>query len=116
MARPFVAHSIRRMSNQAHASNRKEYAMNIQSMTQEQKDQLLARLMAKEQAEARRKQYQEQGLSWSKNGFIVVRQGKSGDKNLPALYLAPVFLGKLRQQLDVIESFAQDSDAKNLME
>ena len=89
--------------------------MELNTMTQEQKDLLLARLLAKEAAEQRRQEYAAQGLSWSKNGFIVVKQGKSGDKALPALYISPAFVGKLAAAMDTIQGFAQDEAAKGMI-
>ena len=86
----------------------------LANMSQDQKDQLLARLLAKEAAAERKQEYAKLGLSWSKNGFIVVKQGKTEDKSLPALYIAPQFVGKLASMLESIQGFAQDSDAKDM--
>lgn len=76
--------------------------MNIQNMSQAEKDQALARFLARERA-------QELGLSWSKGGFIVVKQGKTDDKSLPALYIHPSFINQLQDLIPSIQDFATNS-------
>lgn len=80
--------------------------MNINSMTQDQKDQLLADLMAKQARHEALSQAQSKGLSWSKNGFITMRMPKVGEKNQPAIYIDPANLNHLQSLLPVIQEFA----------
>ena len=82
----------------------------LENMTQEQKDALLTQLLAKQQQEERRKKAQDLGLGWSKNGFITLRQGKLEDKNLPAHYIHPSFLGKLESMMPTLQAFASDQE------
>lgn len=87
----------------------------LANMTQEQKDQLLQNFLAKEYAKQKREEYAKMGLSWSSNGFITLKQGKQGDKNLPALYIHPSFIGRLAAAMANIEAFANDSAAKEIV-
>lgn len=82
---------------------------NIQTMSQEQKDQLLARLLAQEAAKERAERAAKLGLSWSKNGFISVRLGKIGDKAQPALYIHPANINELQSKMEDIVAFATDA-------
>lgn len=83
--------------------------MNIETMTQQERDQLLASFIKKDAADKRAAEYQKMGLSRSKNGFIVVRQGRTEEKGLPALYIAPQFIGRLGALIPVVEQFVQDT-------
>lgn len=90
--------------------------MDINSLTQEQKDAMLMRFMAREAAKEKQAEYKAQGLSWSKNGFVTVRMGKAGDKGLPSLYIHPSKINELAAKLGLIQEFAVDELAKGLVE
>ena len=90
--------------------------MTVQNMTQEQKDALLNKFLAREAAKEAQESYAKSGLSWSKNGFITVRMGKAGDKGLPSLYIHPSKVNELAAKLELIQQFATDENAKGLVE
>lgn len=79
----------------------------VSNMTQEQKDQLLARLLAKEEHAARIEKFKAAGLSWSTNGLITVKMPKVGDKNQTSLYINPSNVNHLAKALESIQEFAQ---------
>lgn len=81
--------------------------MNLENMSQQEKDALLADLLQKKAQDDARARAEALGLSWSKQGFVVVKQGKLDDgKNLPALYIHPKFLNELDAKLNDIKAFA----------
>ena len=90
--------------------------MDITTLTQEQKDQMLMRFMQREAAKERIAEYKTHGLTWSKNGYVTLRQGKHGDKQLPSLYIHPTFLNQLAQALPLLQQFVTDQDAKSIIE
>ena len=80
--------------------------MDIQTMSQAEKDQLLNQFLAEKAREARLKKAKELGLSWSKNGFISVALPKVDDKSQPSLYIAPRNVAHLQQIMGDIVEFA----------
>lgn len=86
--------------------------MDIQNMTQEQKDQLLANLMAREARHAALEKAKANGLSWSTNGLITVRMPKVGEKNQASLYINPANLNYLASVLPAVQDFATNTGPK----
>ena len=81
--------------------------MNIQTMTQEQKDTLLATLLNKQAAEEKAAKFKELGISWSTNGLIAVRMPKVGDKNQAPLYINKANLNHFLSIAEHVVEFAQ---------
>lgn len=79
--------------------------MNLETMTQEQKDALLADLLAKQTRHEALTQAKAKGISWSKNGFVTVSMPKVGDKNQPSIYIDPANINHLQQRLANVQDF-----------
>lgn len=86
--------------------------MELQSMTQAQKDELLAQLMQKEARHQALEKAKANGLSWSTNGLITVRMPKVGDKNQASLYINPANVNYLSSVLTAIQDFATTTGPK----